>query len=148
MSRIKVSDNFYLDEFIHPDIYKRFGAYSMRYIDANLVNIAQLIRTLSGKPTTINNWYNNSGHKYIDSGLRNFYKNKYGKWSVHLFGKAIDVKVQDMTPGQVWRNIILQNLDQFKAIGLTTIEDLNYTPTWIHLSTEWTNQEEIRIVKP
>lgn len=145
MERIKVSDDFYLDEFIHPDIYKAFGDYSRRYIDSNLIQIAQLFRELVGKPVTINNWL--TGGSFKNSGLRNPYNNPHAKFSVHPFGRAIDVKVSGMAGVEMYE-IVRDNLEDFMLLGLTTVEDTRYTSTWLHLSTEWTNQKELRIVKP
>jgi len=47
---MKVSANFYLQEFIDPDTYKRFGASSIWFIDRKIINLAQFIRERLGKP--------------------------------------------------------------------------------------------------
>jgi hypothetical protein len=56
MKRIQVSDNFYLDEFIDPVTYNKFGYKSQRYIRQEVINIAQLLRDFTGLSITINNW--------------------------------------------------------------------------------------------
>ena len=43
MKRIKVSNNFSLDEFINRTTYERFGAKSQRYIRQELIQIAQTL---------------------------------------------------------------------------------------------------------
>ena len=55
MKRIKVSNNFSLDEFINRTTYERFGAKSQRYIRQELIQIAQTLREFTELPITINN---------------------------------------------------------------------------------------------
>ena len=66
MNRIKVSDNFYADEFLHPAIYQRIidkNQDPRRYINPSVVKVSQKVRDLSNvvfdQPVsiTINNWW-------------------------------------------------------------------------------------------
>ena len=69
MERYKISENFYLDEVMHPEVYKRFGKKSRWFIDQRLIDIVQYIRTETGKPITINTWFD--GGEFKERGLRN-----------------------------------------------------------------------------
>ena len=68
------------------------------------------------------------------------------KLSSHKRGCAIDVrgawKAQDL-----YKDIV-DNYSLYRAKGLTTVEDIAHTPTWVHLSCEWTGSNELVVVKP
>jgi len=65
--------------------------------------------------------------------------------SQHRFGRAIDLKVKGMKADEV-REDIIQNFDIYKKVGLTTIEDGAFAPTWCHIDIRDT--EGLLIVKP
>ena len=108
MRRIKVSDNFYLDEFVNPTTYNKFGYKSQRYIRPELIKIAQCLRSFTGLPCTINNWA--SGGAYKESGLRDFHTTTGASYSAHKFGAAIDIKIGDLTSVQM-AQIIIDNYE-------------------------------------
>ena len=41
MERIKISENFYLDEFVGKKFYQKFGAKSRWFVDQKLIDIVQ-----------------------------------------------------------------------------------------------------------
>ncbi len=88
MKRIKVSDNFYLDEFINPVTYNKFGVKSQRYIRPELIKIAQMIRSYTGLSCEINNWA--TGGAYEESGLRDFTTSTGATYSAHKFGQEME----------------------------------------------------------
>ena len=69
------------------------------------------------------------------------------KLSQHRYGRAIDIQVAGMDPQEVY-DYILKHADVFRAVGLTTMEDVRDTPTWNHLDVRQTDQAEILIVRP
>lgn len=140
---MKVSEDFILQEFVDPETYKRFGDKSIWFIDPKIIDIAQLIRNLTHKPVTINNW--EWGGVYKESGLRSLTTTTGAKYSQHKYGRAIDIKVEGMSVQEVY-NIIMQNIEIFRAVGLTTIEDIDKTPTWLHLDVRF-NNNELQIVE-
>ena len=142
---MKLTANFTLQEFIDPDTYKKYGTSSIWFIDPRIVNLAQFIRERLGKPCTINNW--TSGGQYQLSGFRPPECTIGAKLSQHRFGRAIDLKVKDMTADEV-REDIISNYDVYKKVGLTTIEDGAYAPTWCHIDIRDTKSDELKIVKP
>ena len=140
---MKLTNNFSLQEFIDPDTYKRFGTSSVWFIDPKIVTLAQFIRERLGKPCTINNW--SSGGQYQYSGFRPPKCSVGASMSQHRFGRAIDLKVKGMKADEV-REDITKNFDIYKKVGLTTIEDGAFAPTWCHIDIRDT--EGLLIVKP
>lgn len=150
MKRIKVSENFYLDEFINPTTYNKFGYKSQRYIRPELIRIAQCLRSYTGKSCTINDWA--TGGAYKESGLRDFNTGTGALYSAHKFGAGIDIKIGDLDSFTM-ANIIIDNYEEiFKPLGVTRIEDPEYTKgknrSWLHIDVLWTGSEELQIVKP
>ena len=150
MERIKVSDNFYLDEFIDPITYDKFGANSQRYIRQEIIRIAQCLRSFTGLSCEINNWA--TGGAYKESGLRNFETSTGAKYSAHKFGGSIDIKIGKLD-SYAMAQIIIDNYDDiFKGLGVTRIEDPKYTKgknrSWLHIDSMWTGSNELQIIKP
>ena len=145
VERLKVSDNFFLDEFIDPITYRDFGAQSIWFIDKRIIMIAQTLRELANSPIIINNWLIGGGFK--NSGFRRPSARIGAYLSQHKFGRAIDVKVKGKTPEEVLV-VINQNWNTFKSLGLSTVEDISFTTTWNHLDIRQTNMEDLLIVKP
>jgi hypothetical protein len=148
MERIKVSKNFYLDEFVDEETYRRFGAKAQRYIRPELIKIAQTLRDFTGESITINNWATVGTYK--ESGLRNFQTSTGATYSAHKFGAAIDLKIGQMTSYQM-ANIIIENWEMFKVLGVTRIEDPKYTEGknrgWLHIDVLHTGSDELHIIQ-
>lgn len=123
-----ISKHFDLREFVDPTTYAARGERSIELIDERIIEVAELLREMTGKPVIINNWH--IGGQYHESGLRQMNTKTGARWSQHKYGRAIDCKVQGMKPEDV-RNLIRVNWPAFKLAGLTTIE--KDTPTWVHL---------------
>ncbi len=155
--RLKNSKRFYIDELIHPNIYAdkvHGGAKSIKFLNKDLVKVLIFIRERYKMPITVNNWA--SGGAKINSGLRDF-KNPYGhlSYSRHYFGLALDlkfnIKAERKERAKLIKfvyNDILKNEELFLNVGLTTLEDISYTPTWLHISVEQTRKDYIKIIKP
>ena len=144
MSRIQVSENFYLDEFIHPVIYKQFKGKSIWYLNPQLPKLVQEIRKTYGEPIYINTWFNGGDLK--NSGLRD-YKNPLGKLnrSRHYYGLCADLHTKDIKKLQ---QHVADNADYYFNFGLRVIEDFKYTPSWLHVSVENTELESVRYIRP
>lgn len=83
---IKVSTNFRVKEFACTD-----GSDPI-FIDSELVNVLQKIRTYFGKAVTITSAYRTPGKNKAVGGET---------YSQHLYGKAADIKVNGVTPKKV-----------------------------------------------
>jgi hypothetical protein len=145
MTRSKISDNFYLDEFIHPEIYHRFGTNSKLYLSPQLVELVQAIRTKYGKPIYINTWAN--GGRFKNSGLRD-YKNPLGgklNRSRHYYGLCADLHAEDIKELQ---NHVNDNLEYYHKLGLRVVENFAFTKSWLHVSVEWTALDVVKFINP
>ncbi len=139
---MKVSRNFCLQEFLHPDFFEIKRINPLWLIDDQMIRIAQFVRNRFNQPVTINTWHN--GGDYFNSGLRPYDSPEGALWSDHKFGRAIDVKVTSVDPLELQQDII-KHYSLYKANGLTTIED--GTPTWTHMSCRNTHQNHLFIIK-
>lgn len=142
---MRVSEHFLLQEFCYPELYETFGENALWFIDQRIINIAEFLRTELNKPITINNYH--FGGNYKESGLRAFNSYTGTKYSFHRFGKAIDIKVKDVSVKRVFE-FIQGAWKQLSKLGLTTVEDIEYTISWIHLDCRNTGSKELLIVKP
>lgn len=151
MNRVKISDSFFLDEFIDPVTYDRFGAKSQRYIDPNIIKAAQYLRSITGIPITINNWA--TGGAYKESGLRNFETSTGAKYSAHKFGRAADLKIGDLTSFDMWDLVKSHEETLLEDCGIRRVEDPEFTKgkhrSWLHCDTLYNGGlNEIILIKP
>ena len=82
----KLSQNFRVREFACAD-----GTDPI-FIDSELVDILQKIRTHFGKPVTISSAYRTPDHNKAVGGT---------SYSQHMYGKAADIKVSGVSPKKV-----------------------------------------------
>ncbi len=135
-----ISPYFKVQEFVPKEIYDKYGEGSIRFINPAIVVIANLVRERMGVPITIN------GAGFDESGFRVPETKTGARLSSHKRGCAIDVRGK-FEPKKLYDDI-LANYGVYRAAGLTTVEDIAHTPTWVHLSCEWTGKNELTIVKP
>lgn len=171
--RLKVSENFYLDEFVDPHTYFNNEDHGMSLIDCRLFKMAQLIRDKHGKAVYINNWWKYyEFYKYecdIDQIIEDIESEKgLNKWSgirterckegtilsAHRtwkkglnkqpYGQAIDIKSNTIS----FYNIVIENIKDFYALGLRRLEDPDITGGWLHMDTleRYTIPNSIRVV--
>ena len=143
----RVSTNFILEEFIDPETFSIFGERSVWFIDPVIVRVVQFIRDRHGVPVTVNNWHI-AGGKYNESGYRRPNTTTGGKLSQHKFGRASDIKTTGITRQELYKDII-DNQSLYMKVGLTTVEHIDSTPSWVHLDCRYIPDiKEIFIVKP
>lgn len=147
---MKVSQNFHLKEFVPTEIYKRFGSSSIWFIDKRVINICQFIRERFKRGVTVCNassggQYNYSGFDLPTGGYR-----KGSSLSQHKFGRAADCKLlgEENKGADMLREDVINNFSLYKKLGLTTIEDAKFSPTWLHFDIRETGMDELKIVKP
>jgi hypothetical protein len=137
---------FHASEFVPAEIYNHFGANeSWWFIRPEVIAICEFMRTRYGKPVTINNW--KAGGKFSYRGYRPRAYDLGGENSQHRLGGAADVNVEGHTSDEI-RTDIITNKSLFMPLGLTTLEDAHFAPTWVHLDTRPTGMSDILIVKP
>ena len=139
--RIKISDNFYLDEYTPKELYQELEhkPHILRgLIDRRLVEADQMLRDIFG-PTTINNWWHGGDRNW--SGLRTPDSPVYSPNSQHTFGRASDKLYKNATASDV-RAFIKK---KWQTLGIKCIEDEVY---WVHSDVRWVENNELLIVKP
>jgi len=105
---MKLSTNFSISEFQSKD-----GSETPPMVILNLRKLAkniQVLRDYIGKPIKINSGYRSPQHNAKIGGAKN---------SQHLTGKAVDIRVDGMTPKQLFDIIeTLQNKGKMDIGGL------------------------------
>lgn len=153
MERIKVSNNFFLDEFVDPVTYFTEKDNGRSKIDIKAINCVQLLRELNGEPIYINRWWS-----YLPKDMKGFDCNKFLKemiskkisvWSgyrsalcgigapqsAHKLSKAIDPKGDE----KKLMKLVVDNIAKFYALGLRRLEDISITKGWLHMDTHEKN---------
>lgn len=160
---MNITKNFEIQEFVPPEIYNKYGEKSTWFISPEIPIIAQELRdSLSDKFSgnrvivKINDWHTGGDYKYSGYRPPNIDDEIKGAFlSQHKLGKAMDIKVylnnNKLDPKEIYK-FILDNKTKFMNLGLTTMEDINYTKTWNHLDCRnrlnGQNLQDILIVKP
>ena len=123
---------FDVRELIHPDIFWAVGPDRARwYISDFQRDYVFLLREVLDIPIQINNWH--TGGQRVGRGTRprSYKPAGGGEFSQHYFKCAVDISTVLLKPVQILQKI-LENEAAFKAIGLTAIESLDFTRTWVH----------------
>jgi hypothetical protein len=121
---------FALNEVIPPAIIAERGERAWALMDDRILRGADWLRKIFG-PATINGRFN--GKVFTESGLRDPFTKTGAKWSQHKFGRALDLKFHKVTPKEVYEYII-RNPSEARANGITTVEDIAFTPNWLHIA--------------
>jgi len=143
---MKVSDNFTIQEFVPKEIYQIYSERSIWFVDQRLIDGMQWLREYFGASITINNWH--TGGTLQNRGFRHPTTTTGARLSQHKFGRACDFNVAGLTAKQTFDKIrndwgIISGHTFF-----TTMEDVQYTPTWTHIDGRDTGSMELLIVKP
>lgn len=147
MNRLKVSKNFYLDEYVTEGFYKKWGAKCVWWIRPEVIAIDQFIRDRFNLPIAVNNWV--KGGSRQQSGLRYPEASIGAGDSLHKFGCASDksfVGVETWFYDEVRKDIKDNYHELYKPLGLTTIEE--NTATWLHTDVRNTKTTELKIIYP
>lgn len=134
--------SFVIQEFVPPDVYEALGERCWELIDPRATLTAQQLRDKFGV-LTINNWH--TGGSYHESGLRSPLTTTGAKFSQHKFGRAFDCKFKNVTPHEVAEYVLLR-ASEFPY--LTTIENPEATPSWLHFDVRSHSKQGIWIVNP
>ena len=157
MERFKLSNNFYLDELVPPELYLQYGHNAHWFIRKEVVCILQRLRNRFG-PIIVNNW--SDGGKitakeflelpefeklirFSESGFRLPTTQTGAPLSFHKYGAAADTKFLKAMVEEVKEDII-KDFHYYKELGLTTIE--KNTTNWLHFDIRNTLRKELLIV--
>ena len=140
------SPHFDVRELVDANTFKALSVNAAWLIDPKIVRVLDLLREKLGAPIIVNNWH--TGGPFKSSGFRSMSDKTGAMFSQHRRGCAADVKSAGRKPAELLF-FINANFELFKAAGLTTIEDVNFTPTWLHLDCRpVTIENQFRIVRP
>ena len=138
--RVKLTENFYLDEYIPKDLYLKWEKKShilIGLLDKKLVTADQILRYKFGS-ALINTWWNGGDRHW--SGIRTPDSKYYSDGSQHTYGNASD-KIFLKTPIEDIRDYIKE---RWFEIGISCIEK---NVSWLHSDTRYIiGQKELLIV--
>jgi hypothetical protein len=120
---------FALNEVVHPGAIQALGERAWTLMDERILRGADWLRELFG-PCTINGKFGGKG--FTESGLRDPFTKTGAKFSQHKFGRALDLKFHKVTCKEVYEYII-RNPGQARENGITCVEDIAFTGTWLHI---------------
>jgi hypothetical protein len=141
----EVMYGFNVSEFVPSEIFRAFGVNSWWFIDTKVVLINAQLKKDFNAPIIINNWRAGGSREFC--GYRPITCKIGGDNSQHRHGRASDTIVQGYSANEV-REHIIKHKDVYMPLGLTTLEDKRYAPTWVHIDTRWTGLSDILIVVP
>ena len=133
---------FILQELVPPGVFDRLGEAAWDLFDTNALQALDKLRQQFG-PITVNNWHR--GGAFKESGLREANTATGAPKSAHKLGKAFDCKPGQTTVKAMY-DYILDNQNEFQEIR--RMEDLSFTPTWLHFDTVEHPGTRIRVFKP
>lgn len=141
--------NFKVQELVTPQAYDLLGGLAINLFDKAFLTdydkfITDIKRDLGVKSVTVNTWL--WGGAFRDSGLRDESTDKkFSRGSQHFKGMATDSKFNGCTVQQA-AEYLLENESRYPNIK--RMEDLDFTPTWLHLDGKDTGNNYIYVFKP
>lgn len=132
-------------ELVDRKTYELFGDDSLMFFNFISLQMLDDLRDFLGVPLIINNW--KSGGSYEFSGFRPKWCDVGGEYSQHRLGQAFDIKPVKMSISDAFIKII-NNMADVRLQDIAAIEDVQYTPTWLHVDCRHLIEDGIRIVKP
>lgn len=140
------SKYFKIQELFHPEIIKNIKNTNIlwRQLDDRVVEGISYIRDTLQIPIIVNNYH--VGGVLKNRGLRPENTTVGGKFGQHKKGRAIDFHSPNMSIPDLHEWCLNDvNLLQF----FTRIEDISFTPTWIHLDCAYMDiRKSLYIMQP
>ncbi len=145
---MKLTKNISLQEVVPKATFEKWGERAIYFIDKRIILASQSMIDRYGS-CIMNNWA--SGGQFDGRGYRPPEETTGGKESQHRFGRAIDLDPVKITPQEMYADM-MKNQELILSFGITTVEDIAMTPTWIHIDNRpvvWDGrQDKLLIVKP
>lgn len=137
--------HFVIQEFVSPEVFNRWGARSIMFVDERVLITADALREVLG-PMIVNTWHSPKMVKAYgmrtESGLRDMDTKTGSPWSQHKFGRAADALFARHSADDV-RKYVIANIADFPHIGC--IED---DVSWFHFDVRNTVSQRLEIIKP
>tara|TARA_R110002167_G_C12437001_1_gene630439 strand:- start:150 stop:575 length:426 start_codon:yes stop_codon:yes gene_type:complete len=128
---MKLTNNFWLQEFVPRSMYRKWGDNSTWFIDDRIPKLAQFVRDRYKVPIIINNWHYQKEGVYNFRGYRPANTSVGAKKSQHKFGRAFDFNCK-IPLKEIFADILL-NKELFMKKGLRAVENIERSVTWIHM---------------
>lgn len=144
--------NFSITELAPPQICSSYSeSRILHWFDMRIVKAWQWIRSQRGHTIYMNTWGINAPEWYPEMtgrGLR-IPSKKGHNTSQHYYGRALDGDEPGVDNKELYQ-FCLDNGAKLLSMGVTTIEHIDYTPTWVHLDcrTPQPNQSDLYVVSP
>ena len=141
MSRIQLTTNLFLDEYIPKNLYMKYESKPhilIGLLDRRLVLADQQLRDKFGQ-VTINNWWNGGERQW--SGIRTPESPDYSATSQHTFGRASD-KIFSNVAAETVRQYIREH---YLELYITCVEA---GVSWVHSDVRYHTGSELLIVTP
>lgn len=141
MSRVKISKNFYLDEYFPKELYLKYANAGRLHVlewrlSKMLVESDQMLRKALG-PLTINNWWDGGPRNW--SGFRTTDSKYYSEDSFHSWAMASD-KIPHETDID---DCISYAKNNYEVLGIGGLE---VRATWLH--TDVRNSDKLIVFTP
>lgn len=155
---MKLNAYFDLREFIPKHVYDEFGAqFCLRFVNPTVLRystwIKEMLHAHYGQEVSvrINDWH--YGGSFNNRAYRDP-KSTVGKWtSTHRLCMATDMDFKfkatgKQIPVKEIYDLILSKEKEAMSFGITRLEDIRDTPTWLHTDCSYTGLDRIQIVRP
>ena len=143
--------NFTLEEMVPPEVFNNYSPQRViQFLDMRVWRAVQWIRSERGNAIYVNTWGINRPDWYPEftgRGLR-IPAGPGLVTSQHFYGRAADIDEVGIDNKELYQ-FCLDNQGKLLEFGITTIEHLDDTPTWIHLDCRnwFTDITAIQIVR-
>lgn len=143
---MKASRNFSYKELVPPDIWREFGSSSRWFVDQEAVKALQWVRDKVKAPVFVNNWP--LGGDNTLRGYRPPTTEVGAFYSQHKFGRAFDISSGAIDAEELYE-MIRENEQEALSMGITTLEDISYTESWVHFDVRDTGgRNSLLIIEP
>lgn len=130
--------HFALQELVPPEVYNVRGTAAWELFDDRLLQALDSIRDKYGR-ILVNNWHRGGELRY--RGFRPADCKVGAVYSQHRYGRAVD-----FNPLEAELETVYKAICESEIPGVTTVENIEATPTWIHLDVR--NGTAVRVVNP
>jgi len=124
-----ITKHFILEELVNPKVISDYGNFGWDLLDEGLLKVLDHLREVFGS-CKVNDYVFGGG--YINSGLRVDWGSPT---SAHREGMAFDLKFKKATVTEVY-DYIIANQEMLYEMGLRRVENINFTPTWLHIDSK------------
>lgn len=144
--------HFTIKELVPPYITNQYPEWRiLEWFDIRIIKAWDWIRETRGNPIYMNTWGVDTPDWYPEftgRGLRIAMGDDFNT-SQHYFGRALDGDEPGVNNDELYE-FCLDNASKLVTIGVTTIEHIDHTPTWIHLDSRYVgeNPAKLKIVTP